>query len=79
MELETMQKAVSIVRYKEELKSELRDWEELTRTGVVSPLTFRLGKSIDHIDEEIFNQFKSANISWIKAKIVELDSDLANL
>jgi hypothetical protein len=79
MKQETMKMAVYITKQKEALESSLSDWERCAKDDVVSPLTFRLGGRIDYMDKEAFEQFRMANISWLKMKISELDHNFASL
>ena len=79
MKQETMDQACSITAHKAAIQNELRAWNEYAREGVVSPLVFRLGSSIDYMNKEAFEQFKAASISALKAKIAELDCDFDHL
>ena len=79
MKQDQMEKAVAITRYKNSLNEELFKWNKDTGDGISHPLKFRLGGDMEYMSKEAFEQFKSANISWLKAKISELDSDFANL
>jgi len=74
-----MEKALSLISYKESLEAELHNWRHNARDGVISPLTFRLGGKINYMSKEAFEQFRSASILHLRAIMCDLDADFATL
>ena len=74
-----MARAISITEHIESLQNELRAWNENTREGVVSPLSFRIGHTIKYMYIDAFEQFKAIHMSRMAEKIAELEAEFAGL
>jgi len=74
-----MKKAVALTAYRDAVEAELCRWTNSARDGIISPLTFRMGGSMDYMSKEAFEQFRSASILHLRAIMCDLDADFATL
>lgn len=59
---------------------QLSDWEEYSRSGVVTPLKLRMAHGIiDFVPQQAFEDFKSACVASLKKEIEALKSEFAAL
>jgi hypothetical protein len=61
------------------IKQDLGAWNSGGRQEIVSPISLRLGGSLEHTPKEAFNDFKIACITGLNKRLEELLTEFGNL